>query len=134
MRISDWSSDVCSSDLRFPAERSRNDAVSICKAGKAGSDQRIAIFAISDELFALAESLCAVHKDHAFQASSPKLKAALRGGFFFRHPLPWMARHTIGDSLLGKLLICRSACGPARPAIATPARGPDKDAIRVAAP
>src|SRR3546814_7787663 len=93
MRISDGSSDVCSSDL----------------------------------------SLCAVHKDHAFQASSPKLKAALRGGFFFRHPLPWMARHTIGDSLLGKLLICRSACGPARPAIATPARGPDKDAIRVAA-
>src|SRR3546814_1477297 len=91
MRISDWSSDVCSSDL-FPAERSRNDAVSICKAGKAGSDQRIAIFAISDELFALAESLCAVHKDHAFQASSPKLKAALRGGFFFRHPLPWIDR------------------------------------------
>src|SRR3546814_9787377 len=86
MRISDGSSDVCSSDL----------------------------------------SLCAVHKDHAFQASSPKLKAALRGGFFFRHPLPWMARHTIGDSLLGKLLICRSACGPARPAIATPARGPDR--------
>src|SRR3546814_17472480 len=81
----------------------------------------------TDTLFpspTLVRSLCAVHKDHAFQASSPKLKAALRGGFFFRHPLPWMARHTIGDSLLGKLLICRSACGPARPAIATTARGP----------
>src|SRR3546814_17803378 len=41
-----------------------------------------------------------------------------------------MARHTIGDSLLGKLLICRSACGPPvpplQPRLAAPIRTPSE--------
>src|SRR3546814_2633193 len=57
MRISDWSSDVCSSDLWLSATK-------------------IAFFATRIHRFALAQNLDCGHTDSAFQASSPKTSMA----------------------------------------------------------
>lgn len=83
----------------------------------------IAFHAIAPGPFAFAARCAALHKERAFQASSPKTyTAALRGGFFL-FVSQGLAAMNAPATIIPTIVLCAVAvrpCSPDKPALLTP--------------